>query len=75
MVAPDSLERHPVKRRFFHALNLIHGYIFTRSCYILHVKLSSKELRREGDTLDEYKIVKTMKHTCLVVTFCVLQED
>ena len=38
---------------------------------ILHVKLSAKELRREGDTLDEYKIAKTMKHTCLVVTFYV----
>ena len=24
MVAPESLERHPVKRRSFHALNLIH---------------------------------------------------
>ena len=72
MVAPNILERQPVKRRFFHALNLIHRVpqcIFIRSCQILHVKLSAKELRREGDTLDEYKIVKTVKHTCLVVTF------
>ena len=34
--------------------------------------LSARELRREagggGGTLDVYKIVKTVKHTCLLVT-------
>ena len=66
MVAPDSLERHPVKRRFFHALLLPdHVKYFA-------LNSNSKELRRErGGTLDEYKIVKTMKDTCLAVTLYV----
>ena len=67
MVAPNSLERQPVKRRFFHALNLIH-----RVPIMLNTSLSAKDLIREGGgTLGEYKIVKTMKHTCLVVTLYV----
>ena len=39
---------------------------------MLNTSLSAEELRRGGGgTLEEYKIVKTMKHTCLVVTFYV----
>ena len=40
---------------------------------ILHVKLSAKELRREGDTLDEYKIDETYVPSGDVL--CVLQDD
>ena len=39
---------------------------------MLNTSLSTEELRKGGGgTLDEYKIVKTMKHTCLVVTLYV----
>ena len=72
MVAPNSLERQPVKRCFFHALNLIHRVPYFYPI-MLNTSLSAEELRGGGGggTLDEYKIVKTMKHTCLVVTLYV----
>ena len=38
MVAPNSLERQPVKRRFIHALNLIHRIEYLNIFLPDHVK-------------------------------------
>ena len=72
----DSLEKERVKRRSFHAPNLMRKVsicFFFNHAYILHAKLSAVELNflGGGGSLYEYNIVKTMKYICASVTLYV----